>query len=306
MNAGNASRVAGQPVAVVLGVAVVFAGLAYPVTGAALHLTTPALIAVSRALVGGLVMLPVLRLVGARLPSSRAGWAWATAIGFGNITVTLIGISEGTRLAGAAVASVLLNSAPFFAAMLTRVFLGEALTRLRVAGLVIGFAGIVVIVVGGPSQGGGSHIGEGVAICLAGALGWASAGLGMRYLSVRDPEFDVWGATTAQFLCGGVLLLPYFAATGGASGTDWSSARLWECLAFLILGAQVITYVGFYLALARWASARVFAWTFLVPAVAVIVEAVRGNLPSALTSAGLVIVIAGVALVTHPRADPAG
>ena len=125
----------------------------------------------------------------------------------------------------------------------------------------------------------------------------------MRYLSVRDPTFDVWGATTAQFFCGGVLLLPYLAATG-TGDTDWSSGRLWLSLAFLVVGAQVITYVGFYVALAQWASARVFSWTFLVPAVAVVVEALQGNLPSGVTLAGMVVVIAGVAMVTHPRAEP--
>jgi drug/metabolite transporter (DMT)-like permease len=284
---------------------VVFAGVAYPVTGAALDFTTPALIATVRALAGGLLMLPVLRLVGARLPSTRAGWTWALAIGAGNVTLTLVGISEGTRLAGAAVASVLLNSAPFFAAVFARVLLGERLTRLRVAGLVTGFAGIVVIVVTEPSGSGGSHVLEGVVVCLVGALGWAAAGLGMRYLSVRDAHFDVWGATTAQFFCGGVLLIPYLIATGGAHATDWSQAKLWASLIFLVIGAQVITYVGFYVALAQWTSARVFAWTFLAPAVAVIIEALQGNLPSTLTTLGLIIVIAGVATVTHPRAEAA-
>jgi drug/metabolite transporter (DMT)-like permease len=292
----------GISVEVVLGVAVVFAGLAYPVTGTALDLTSPALIAVARALVGGLIMLPVLRVVGGALPRDVRGWAWATVIGVCNITITLIAISEGTRLAGAAVASVLLNSAPFFAALLTRVFLGERLSALRAVGLIVGFAGIVVVVVGEPSGEGGSRVAEGAVVCLIGALAWAAAGLGMRYLSVRDSSFDVWGATTAQFFCGGVLLLPYLAATG-AAGTDWSSAELWAALAFLVVAAQVVTYAGFYFALARWASARVFAWTFLVPAVAVIVEAAQGDLPSGLTVAGMVVVIAGVAMVTHPRAE---
>jgi drug/metabolite transporter (DMT)-like permease len=297
------------PVPVVLGVAVVFAGVAYPVTGAALEFTTPALIATVRALAGGLLMLPVLRLVGARLPSTWAGWRWALAIGAGNVTLTLVGISEGTRLAGAAVASVLLNSAPFFAAVFARVLLGERLTRLRVAGLVTGFAGfagIIVIVATEPSGSGGSHVLEGVVVCLMGALGWAAAGLGMRYLSVRDAHFDVWGATTAQFFCGGVLLIPYLIATGGANATDWSSTKLWASLIFLVIGAQVITYVGFYVALAQWTSARVFAWTFLAPAVAVVIEALQGNLPSTLTTLGLIIVIAGVATVTTPRAEAAG
>jgi hypothetical protein len=52
-------------------------------------------------------------------------------------------------------------------------------------------------------------------------------------------------------------------------------------------------------ALQHWSSARVFSWTFLAPAVAVAIEAVQGDLPGAAASAGLVVVIAGVALVTR-------
>jgi 3-hydroxyacyl-CoA dehydrogenase/enoyl-CoA hydratase/3-hydroxybutyryl-CoA epimerase len=55
--------------------------------------------------------------------------------------------------------------------------------------------------------------------------------------------------------------------------------------------------------IAQWSSARVFAWTFLVPVVAVVIEALQGNLPGALATAGLAIVITGVAIVTHPRAE---
>jgi drug/metabolite transporter (DMT)-like permease len=283
-------------VAGVLGVAVTFAGMAYPVTGAALHLTSASVIATTRALAGGVVMLPVLALVGSRLPRSWSGWAWACAIGCGNVVLTLAGISEGTSLAGAAVASVLLNSAPFFAALLARVCLNERLTSLQIAGLVIGFAGILLIVAAdhGPS---GSHVAEGIVVCLSGSLGWAAAGAGMRYLSTREEGFDVYGATAAQFLCGGVLLLPYLLLSR-PTPTDWGSARLWACLVFLVLGAQIVTYVGFYLALSHWASARVFAWTFLAPAVAVAIEAAEGNLPGATATVGMATVIGGVALVT--------
>src|SRR4051794_39691221 len=179
------------PTAGIMGVSVVFAGLAYPVTGAALDLTSPALIAVVRALAGALVMLPVLRIVGSRLPSTARGWAWAALIGSANITITLFAISEGTSLAGAAVASVLLNSAPFFAALFAWLWLGEGVTALRVAGLVVGFGGIVVIVLGEPGSTGGSQVAEGTLVCLVGAIAWAAAGLGMRHLSIRDPGFDV-------------------------------------------------------------------------------------------------------------------
>jgi drug/metabolite transporter (DMT)-like permease len=283
-------------VAAVLAIAVLCAGAAYPVTAAALRLTSASVISVSRALVGGLVMLPVLRLAGASLPTTRRAWLWAVVISIGNVVLTIAGIAEGTRLAGAAIASVLLNSAPFFAAVIARNWLHEVLSRRQVGGLVVGFAGILLIV-GAPS-GTGSNLATGVVVCFSGALGWAAAGLGMRYLSTRDPGFDVYGATTAQFLCGGVMLLPYLAASR-PTPTDWSSARLWACLLFLVIGAQVVTYVGFYVALRHWSSARVFSWTFLTPAVAVSIEALQGNLPGAAATAGLAVVILGVALVTR-------
>ena len=57
------------------------------------------------------------------------------------------------------------------------------------------------------------------------------------------------------------------------------------------------------LALGRWPGSRVYAWTFLAPVVAVVIEALRGNLPGALTTLGILVVIAGVAIVNLPRAE---
>ncbi len=290
----------------VLAVSVVCAGVAYPVTAAALRFTSASVITTTRALAGSLLMLPVLWLLGARLPRTGTAWAWAAGISLGNVVLTLAGLAEGTRLAGAAIASVLLNSAPFFAAIGARIWLAERLTRRQAAGLLVGFAGILLIV---RSQGGasGPDVGAGIVVCLSGALGWAAAGLAMRRLSTGAARFDVYGAATAQFLCGGILLIPYLIAVR-PHRTEWSSAELWAALAFLVAGAQVVTYIGFYVALKHWTSAHVFAWTFLVPAVAVGIEAVQGNLPGAAATAGLVVVIVGVALVTGGggRGSPRG
>ena len=178
----RSQEAASRGIAAILGIAVVFAGVAYPVTAAALRFTSPSVIATTRALVGGLVMLPVLALVGSRLPRTWRGWAWACAIGTGNVVLTLAGIAEGTNLAGAAIASVLLNSAPFFAALFARVWLDERLAPKQVAGLLIGFTGILLIV-SSAHNASGPHVAAGIIVCLSGALGWAAAGLGMRYLT---------------------------------------------------------------------------------------------------------------------------
>jgi hypothetical protein len=64
-------------VAPVLAVAVVCAGIAYPVTAAALRYTSASVITHTRALAGCLVMLPILALGGAHLPRGWRAWGWA-------------------------------------------------------------------------------------------------------------------------------------------------------------------------------------------------------------------------------------
>jgi drug/metabolite transporter (DMT)-like permease len=280
----------------------VAAGVVYPVTDSALNHTSPIMIATLRALAGGVILTALLPLMGSRLPRSRRLWIWAFAIGLGNTTLTQVGISVGTERAGAAVASVLSNSAPFFVAVIARLALDEPITRLRAAGLVIGFGGVLLVVLADPGNvAQGSQLVIGLALALLGALGWAGGGLGMRVLTQREPELDVPGITAAQFLAGGIPLIPLVLLDGGT--TDWSDPTLIAQLAYLVIGGQLIVYLGFNAALSRWPSTRVYAWTFLVPVVAVVIEAVRGALPGAAATVGVLVVIVGVAIVNHPRAE---
>jgi drug/metabolite transporter (DMT)-like permease len=291
-------------VPLILAVSMVAAGVVYPVTDSALHHTSPIMIATLRALVGGVALTAMLPLMGSRLPRSRRLWLWALAIGFGNTTLTQVGISVGTDRAGAAVAAVLANSAPFFVAIIARFALSETITRLRAAGLVIGFGGVLLVVFADPGNiAHGSRLAIGLGLALLGALGWAGGGLGMRVLTEREPDLDIAGITAAQFLAGGLPLIPLVLLAGGH--TDWGRPVLLAQFAYLILGGQVLVYVGFNAALSRWPSTRVYAWTFLVPAVAVLVEAVRGSLPGVAAMVGIVLVILGVAIVNLPRAEGA-
>ena len=293
-----------QPVWLILAVSMIAAGVVYPVTDSALKHTSPIMIATLRALVGGLILTLALPLLRSRLPRTRRLWVWAFAIGFGNTTLTQVGISVGTARAGAAVASVLLNSSPFFVALIARFALREPITRLRATGLVIGFAGVLLVVLADPGNiAHGSQLAIGFVLALLGALGWAGGGLGMRALTQREPDLDISGHTAAQFLAGAIPLIPLALLDGGS--TQWSNPTLIAQLAYLIIGGQVIVYLGFNAALSRWPSTRVYAWTFLVPVVAVAVEAIRGALPGIPATIGVIIVIIGVAIVNLPSAESA-
>ena len=109
----------------------------------------------------------------------------------------------------------------------------------------------------------------------------------MRYLSLHGETFDVIGITAAQFLCGGIFLIPYLLLSGDLAGSDWGSPELWWSIAFIVIGAQVLAYLTFNVALTRWPGSRVYPWAFLAPVVAILIEAFRGHLPGALPTIGM-------------------
>lgn len=290
------------PVPLLLLVTMLFWGAAFNVTEVALDHTTPAFTAFSRGAFGFLVLLPFLGAFGSRLPRTPRLWGFAALMGLGGTTLSLAGLAEGTSRAGPAIAAVLLNTAPFFVALIGRLALHERVTALRAFGLVIGFAGVLTIILAGNSSS-GEDIFIGAVLTLLGAVGYGSAGLLMRYLSLSGEPLDIMGLVTAQFLCGAVLLIPYLLLSGDVGASDWGSADLWWSIAFIVIGAQVVAYLTFYVALTRWPSSRVYPWTFLSPVVAILIEAIRGNLPGALPTVGMAIVVAGLIVVNLPAAE---
>jgi drug/metabolite transporter (DMT)-like permease len=225
-------------------------------------------------------------------------------VGLGGTTLALTGLGIGAETAGPAVTAVLINSAPFFAVLMARIALQEKVKFLRGLGLAIGFVGVVVIVLSDPgSVGSGAEFIFGIAAVLVGAIGHATASVLVRWMSVQEVETELWGFTTAQFICGAVLTIPAVIFVGDAGATDWSAPTLWFCLAFLGIGSQLIAFAFFFIALSRWTSGRVMAWSFLPPVVAAVIEIARGNVPGTLTLIGMAIAIIGVAIVNHPRAE---
>jgi drug/metabolite transporter (DMT)-like permease len=290
------------PVPLLLLFTMVFWGAAFSVTEIALRHTTPAFTAISRGLLGFVVLVPFLHLFGSRLPRTARLWGFAAAMGLGGTTLSLAGLAEGTNRAGPAIAAVLLNTAPFWVALIGRLALGERVTALRALGLAVGFAGVLTIILAGGSAS-GEDVVIGAVLALVGALGYACAGLLVRYLCLTGEPFDVIGITAAQFLCGGVLLIPYLLLSGDVGASDWGSPELWWSIAFIVVGAQVLAYLTFNIALTRWPGSRVYPWTFLAPVVAIVIEAFRGHLPGAWPTFGMAVVVAGVVIVNLPSAE---
>jgi drug/metabolite transporter (DMT)-like permease len=274
-----------------------FWGTAFRASVIAAEHASPVMVTALRAGLAAAVLAVLVVVLRSRLPP-RELWVTTVVTGLLMVTLALEGITEGAARAGAGTAAIITNSSAFFVLVFERVFLRERMSAIGLGGLVVGFAGIVVMV--------WSQLGDiadtgdfvlGVCLSLAGAIGWAVGVLLTKMAFIRKPDLDMVGLTTGQYVVGGAAALALAFGLEGAGTTAWSSSELWGALAWIAIGASVIATLAYFGALKRMSATTVMAWQFLVPVVAVLTEIVYGNTPGTVVLVGMGIAIAGVAIV---------
>lgn len=221
-----------------------------------------------------------------------AGWLMVAAF--------LVALSEGVDRAGAANASVLLNTAPLFVAGLAPLLLGEAVSARRLAGVVVGFCGVALMFSSQLGiEGEGRALGMGIA--LGGGIAWAAGTLLVKALTNRDPNLNARSIVTTQYIAGAPLVVLAAALVPGRA-TEWGDQRLWLTAGFVAVAAAAGTWF-FFAALEALPATRVATAQFAVPAVAVTIEVAAGSPPELVQALGIVLVVASVASVTllHER-----
>jgi drug/metabolite transporter (DMT)-like permease len=254
-----------------------------------------------------LVLVIVLPLLRARIPG-RELWL-SMALTGALIAFFNLGLTEGVARIGPGTAIVLSSTTPFFIALLGRTFLGERVAVVTACGLLVGFAGVVLVV---SSQLGGGDEGAGFALGMVFALGSALAGAGstmlVRKAVVERPDVDIVSYTTGQTLVAGGLLLVFAFGLSGTGDADWSSGEFWGAVAFVSIVGTAIATVAYFASLKRLTATRVGSWIFLSPVVAVVIEIGLGEIPEPLVFAGMALTIMGIAIVNAPpraQASPA-
>jgi drug/metabolite transporter (DMT)-like permease len=280
-----------------LALTVVLWGGAFRATAVGAEHTSSLMLSALRAGPATLLLLLALRLERARLPSRRQ-WLWAGVTGLLMVTLATEALPEAVTRAGAGNTAVLVNTSPLFVALAGVLFFRQRLSWLAVAGLVVGFGGVIMITA--PQFGGSSDAGNlalGMALALALSVGWALGILIIKGVTDRDPNLDMLGFTAAQYAVGAPILVIAAIVAKGSTGTDWSSADLWGSVAWLAVGTSALASFAFFSALKRLSADRVAAWQFVVPVIAVLVEIARGASPVAVVLGGMALAVAGVAIV---------
>ncbi len=254
----------------------------------------PILFAGIRSMLGGGLMV-LLAANRSGLPRLRETWPAYAVLTVLNVvlffslqTLAILELPSG-------LAAVLIYLQPVLTGVLATPLLGEALSGLKVAGLLVGFAGIVVVSAGALD---GHVSGLGVGYAVAAALAWAMGTIAFKHYA---PRVDVWWAVALPFLVGGTVLSLAGAATEGVH-IDWSSRFVAAFVYSAVVGTALSWSLWFGL-VGSGEAGRVASYIFFVPLVSLLIGAVLLHESlglSLLAGAGLVIV--GVYLVNRrPR-----
>ncbi|MEA2215801.1 MAG: hypothetical protein QOK19_1362, partial [Solirubrobacteraceae bacterium] len=207
-------------------------------------------------------------------------------------------IAFGEQRLPSSLAAILIASVPLMIALLSLRFAGaERPTATRMAGLLIGFAGVVTLVGVDVSHRPGEL--PGALAVLGAAAGYAVGPLVLkRHLVELDPRATM-GASLA--VAAGVLALPA-ALTVPAHAP---SAGAVASIVVLGLLCTALAFVIFNVLIAEAGPARASVITYLNPVVAVgLGVLLLGEQPDSGTVAGLLLVLAGSWLSTGGRLPP--
>jgi len=201
----------------------------------------------------------------------------------------------------AGTAALLVNVAPILVAVVAGIVFHDGFPRPVIAGMVVAFAGVVLITVGG--NGSGAVDSLGIVLGLVTAVLYA-AGVLMQKVALRS--VDAITATWVGCAAGLVATLP-FAPQAVGELADASGGAI-AGVVFLGIGPTAIAFTTWAYALARTDAGRMAATTLCVPALAVLLSWVTlGEVPTALGLLGGALCLTGVAISRkRPHARAAG
>ncbi len=257
----------------------------------ALESYPPFLLAGLRFLGAGVTLYVFLRVRGMAAPSTIQ-WRHAAIT-----SVLLLGMGNGLvcyaeQDVSSGVAAVAVASMPLFAALFTGMY-GEWPNLRESIGLVIGFAGVVVLNLGSSLS--GSRLG---ALALLGAAAaWA---LGSAWSRRREMPPGAMN-TAAQMVCGSVVLL-LFSLLVGEQLPAHPSMRATLAIAYLGVFGSIIAFSAYLYLLKHARPALATSYAYVNPPVAVLLGVLlAGEQIGMPEMAGMAIILGGVAFITMSR-----
>jgi drug/metabolite transporter (DMT)-like permease len=235
--------------------------------------------------------------LGQRLAPAFTQWRPIVVFGICQNALYLGGIFAAVQTVEASVAVVIASLLPLLVAGLGRVFLGERIAPLGVAGLLAGLAGVLVITA---ARLGAGLDPIGLLYCVGAVLALAIATLSVRGASAGG---HLWMVVGLQMLVGALALLPLSVALEAWTVT-WTAPLIAAFWYTVLVPGLAATMIWFWL-VGRIGATRSATFHFLNPFLGVaIAAAILGEAVTLRDLVGVAIIMAGILAVQLSRPVP--
>ena len=259
------------------------------------------LVGAVRFLIAGLLLLLIAWLKGSRFPRGSREWRDQLIAGvlMAGAANTLVVYAEHELTSG--LAALLAATIPIWMAAMEALLGLASLTPRKIAGLVLGFGGVAILVapaIGRVETSLGFFLAVGAmqlnAICWNGGTLIAR-----RHRAHTDPM----AAAVVQMLAGGTAVAIVALAAGERPNLGMFSVRSSLAVLYLAVLGSVVAYTAYNYAQTKLSAGKVSSYAYVNPAIAVLTGALLLREPVTLRMIlSMAIILAGVALIQIDRA----
>lgn len=267
----SASPITAPTSHLVIAFAVVYVvwGSTYLGMAIAIETMPPFLMAATRFIVAGTLLIAARRWFGDALPTRRQ-WGSAAIVG----SLLFLGgngaVAWAQHWVPSGIAALLITTTPFWMTMLPWVTGYSARPPLvALGGIAIGLVGVALLVGAPIGTAPTTQVVIGSLTIVAAALSWSIGSLASKRLTLPASP---WMSAGAQMVCGAVGLGLASLVSGEVSRVDVTaiSLRSWLALAYLIFVGAIIGFGAYVYLLRHTTMARVSTYAFVNPVVAVL------------------------------------
>jgi drug/metabolite transporter (DMT)-like permease len=231
----------------------------------------------------------------------RADLARIALLGLLAVGVYHVGLNEGERFTTSGTASVIVSTAPAMTLALALALGMERFSPARTAGLVVAFAGVVIVVLLGAGQSISFHNAKGPLIVLCAPVAWTLYNVMAKPLVARQSPIAV---SSAASLAGTVLLLPLLSAHSLHTARSMDLLD-WALVVYLGVLCTLAAYIAWTTALQHLDASMAMAYLYVIPVLAVGIGAVAlGEHVTVWLAAGTALVVGGLGLAQLPAWRP--
>jgi len=261
---------------------------------------SPILQAGLRSLAAAVLLGTFARVRGVRL-FARDGILWPALLAGILFAAEFALLYPGLQSTTAAHGVILLCTSPFVVAMGAHVLIpGERLTRFKLAGLLLAFAGVATVTLGRDTLA-GAHARptlEGDLLCLAAAIAW-----GLLTLVIRTTRLAKVPSERVTFLMLAISapVLVGLSLALGEAGVTSLEPKILGAFAFTVVFVAFVSFTTTNWLLTRYPATKVMAFLLLTPVFGVLSgHLILGEALAPSLLIGLALVVTGLWLVNRP------